>query len=308
MPVTQAWAVPAPWFGTFAAVSAHELSRGRRGWSLLVLLLFAWALISPATARAGEDEEPGAFEQAVDAGFGFVVNGLNAVLFYPLFDAEASHSAAGVADEPAEVEALLAEIEAGGFEIEHASFVLTLPADQVSEEQAEAIQAQVGLAIVPTIPKGTRTFTVERPVAGAGRDLLHRADGLHQHPRLPSRDRRGPRHLRQPRRRGRGLPLSGPRLRALGHGRAGQHRGRRPGRGHGRSGGGLLDDPRRLLGHVLEVRRVHPRAGLPQAPPRRPRARRADELPRRGPGDDGLRQACARSSRCSTSCRGSTAS
>ncbi|MFO7563479.1 MAG: alanine/glycine:cation symporter family protein [Enhygromyxa sp.] len=129
---------------------------------LLVVLALIIGLASPRHAHAGEVEEPGVLEQTVDRAFGVIVDGLSTVLFAPLFADSESASSAELVDEVAEIEQLVAEIEAKGFAVEHASFTLTLPAAQVSEEQAAALQTELGKAVVPTIPKGTRTFTVVR--------------------------------------------------------------------------------------------------------------------------------------------------
>lgn len=143
--------------------------------SLLGMLLLA-SLASPSSARAGEAPEPGALEQVVDGAFGVVVKGLDKVLFLPLFADSESASAPELVDEVAEIEALVAAIEAKGFAVHNASLTLTLPAAQVSEEQAAALQVELGKAVVPTIPQGTRTFTITRS-EGASESTLKAATG-----------------------------------------------------------------------------------------------------------------------------------
>jgi alanine or glycine:cation symporter, AGCS family len=133
---------------------------------VLPALLLLFALLAPGTARAEdpapEPEQAGALERAVDGAFGLVVEGLDKVLFFPLFADSESASSAELVDEVAEIEALVAEIEAKGFAVENASLTLTVPAGQVSEEQAAALTKTLGQAVVPTAPKGTRTFTIVR--------------------------------------------------------------------------------------------------------------------------------------------------
>ncbi len=132
--------------------------------SLLALLALLIALLAPTPARAGEGDaaEPGALEQAVDGAFGLVVDVLDKALFFPLFASSETVSSVELVDEAAELEGLLAELEARDIAVENASLTLTLPAAQVSEEQAAALQEQLGEIAVPTRPRGIRTFTVAR--------------------------------------------------------------------------------------------------------------------------------------------------
>jgi len=129
--------------------------------SLVATLLVA-NLSLPGSARAGEGQSPGAIEQAIDGAFGLVVKGLDKVLFLPLFADSESVSSPELIDEVAEIEALVAAIEAKGFTVKNASLTLTLPAAQVSEERAAALQVELGKAVVPTMPQGTRTFKIVR--------------------------------------------------------------------------------------------------------------------------------------------------
>jgi AGCS family alanine or glycine:cation symporter len=129
---------------------------------LLTALLLIIGLVIPKPAHAGEDKSSGGFEQTVDQAFGVVVNGLGKVLFAPLFARSETVSSAELVDEVAEIEELVAEIESKGFALENASLTLTVPADRVSEEQAAELQSKLGAAVVPTMPKGTRRFTVVR--------------------------------------------------------------------------------------------------------------------------------------------------
>jgi len=130
--------------------------------SLLLLALTLIVGMVPRPAYAGEADEPGAIEQGIDRAFGVVVNGLGRVLFQPLFAKSETVSSAELVDEVAEIEQLVAEIESKDFPLGRASLTLTVPADRVSEEQAAALQTKLGQAVVPTMPKGTRTFTIVR--------------------------------------------------------------------------------------------------------------------------------------------------
>ena len=163
--------------GTVAGVFARKQLA-----PLLVLIaLFATlagALAWPATARAAEDDDSASFEQAVDAAFGYVVNGLSRVLFAPLFASSESVSDDGLVDEPAELEALLAELEQTGFDVEAASLTLTLPAASISEEQAAALQLELAPVAVPTLPKGTRTFTLVRSEDASASTLTASTSGI----------------------------------------------------------------------------------------------------------------------------------
>lgn len=149
---------------------------------LLVLIALvatlAGALAWPATARAAEDDDSASFEQAVDAAFGYVVNGLSRVLFAPLFASSESVSDDALVDEPAELEALLAELEQTGFDVEAASLTLTLPAASISEAQAAALQTQLAPVAVPTLPKGTRTFTLVRSEDASASTLTASTSGI----------------------------------------------------------------------------------------------------------------------------------
>jgi AGCS family alanine or glycine:cation symporter len=130
---------------------------------ILVMIAFVCALASPTAARAGEGEQQEeSFEQVVDKGFGVIVKGLSKVLFAPLFSASETATSAELVDQVDELEALVAELEAKGFDVDTASLTLTVPADALSEEQAEALQKQLGEAVVPTMPVGTRTFKLVR--------------------------------------------------------------------------------------------------------------------------------------------------
>ncbi|HLT39581.1 MAG TPA: alanine:cation symporter family protein, partial [Enhygromyxa sp.] len=129
---------------------------------LLLALTLIVSLAIPRLAFAGESKQPGVLEQTIDKAFGLVVTGLDKVLFAPLFAGSESASSSELVDEVAEIEQLVAEIEGKGFAVDNASLTLTVPAAQVSEEQAAALQAELGKAVVPTVPKGTRTFTVVR--------------------------------------------------------------------------------------------------------------------------------------------------
>ncbi|PRP97442.1 Amino-acid carrier protein AlsT [Enhygromyxa salina] len=130
---------------------------------LLVLIAFVCALASPATARAGEGEgEPGVLEQSVDKAFGVVVKGLTKVLFAPVFADSESVTTLEFIDEVDEIEALVAQIEAKDFAVQNASLTLTVPASELTPETAKALEAELGAAVVPSAPKGTRTFKVVR--------------------------------------------------------------------------------------------------------------------------------------------------
>jgi alanine or glycine:cation symporter, AGCS family len=120
------------------------------------------ALTTPTPALAGDTNEPGAVEQAVDKAFGLAVSGLSKVLFAPLFADRESVSSAELVDEVAELEALIAELEARGFPVHNASLTLTVPADQIGEDELAALEAKLGAAAVPTMPRGTRSFTLIR--------------------------------------------------------------------------------------------------------------------------------------------------
>nr|WP_217910138.1 amino acid carrier protein [Pseudenhygromyxa sp. WMMC2535] len=141
-----------------------------RACTVLVAFLAAILGASPAWAEGGEDDS-GGFEEAVDAGFGVVVSALDTFLFFPLFEDTEVAEAPGVIDELGEVEPLLAKLEGAGIDVETASFTLRLPADALSAEEAEALQAKLGKEVVPTIPVGTQRFTIER-VEGATKSEL----------------------------------------------------------------------------------------------------------------------------------------
>lgn len=155
------------------AVSAPKLFA-----RILLIVSVIVTLTTSTSARAGGATEPGAFEQAVDKGFGVVVKVLDKVLFAPLFADSESASSAELVDEVPEVEALVASIEAKDFEVTNASFILTVPADQLSEEQAAALQIELGKAVVPTIPKGTRTFKITRSEDATQSTLTAATNGI----------------------------------------------------------------------------------------------------------------------------------
>lgn len=157
--------------GTFAPVSARN--------AVLILIAFVCALSSPALARAGQgDEQPNGFEQAVDDAFGVVVNGLDKVLFAPLFASSESVSSDDLVDEVIEIEALVAQIEAKDFALANASLTLTVPASAVTDEQAAALQTKLGAVVVPTMPMGTRKFTVVRSEDAKGSTLEAKTGGV----------------------------------------------------------------------------------------------------------------------------------
>ena len=131
----------------------------------ILALLVGFAIPSPAWAGADEDEAEDGIEQTIDRGFGVLVRGLDKVLFLPLFADSESASSTELVDDLAEVEDLLAEIEAKGFDVHNASLTLTVPAGQISQEQVEALMAKLGPAVVPTMPKGTQTFKIVRSEA-----------------------------------------------------------------------------------------------------------------------------------------------
>jgi alanine or glycine:cation symporter, AGCS family len=144
-----------------------------------MLIAFVCALSSPASARAGQgDEQSNRFEQAIDDAFGIVVNGLDKVLFAPLFASSESVSSDELVDEVAEIEALVAELETRDFALEDASLTLTVPAAAVTEAQAAALQAKLGPVVVPTLPMGTRTFTVVRSEDAEGSTLAANTGGI----------------------------------------------------------------------------------------------------------------------------------
>jgi AGCS family alanine or glycine:cation symporter len=144
-----------------------------------MLVAFVCALWSPAQARAGQGSEPpSAFEQAVDDAFGIAVNALDTVLFAPLFASSESATSAELVDEVAEIEALVAQLEAKDFALDNASLTLTVPASAVTEEQAAALQTKLGAVVVPTMPMGTRTFTVVRSEDAKGSTLEGNTGGI----------------------------------------------------------------------------------------------------------------------------------
>lgn len=164
----------------------------------LVLIALIVALVCPRAALAGEEggsegdgveepeqaedaeyaEEPGAAEKAVDAGFGVVVDALNTVLFLPLFADEASVETDIVVDEVSELEPLLAELAKTDLALENATLTLTVPASAFTEAEAEALQAELEPYAVPTAPKGTRKFVVERSEDAKGTTLTGKTGGI----------------------------------------------------------------------------------------------------------------------------------
>lgn len=128
----------------------------------LIALAMALALLWPVAAQADDGEDERSFEELVDAGFGVVVSALGKVLFYPLLADSETASSAELVDEVAELEQLIAEIEATDFPVPKASLTLTVPADQLDEDQAEAIEQRMREAAVPTAPVGIRRFTLTR--------------------------------------------------------------------------------------------------------------------------------------------------
>jgi AGCS family alanine or glycine:cation symporter len=146
--------------------------------SLIVLIALVHALLIPTVARAEQGDESPSFEQVVDGAFGFAVNGLSKVLFAPLFASSESTSRAELVDEVAELEAMIAELEDKGLDVEVASLVLTVPAADVSEAQAAALQQELGRAAVPTMPKGTRSFTLVRSETASESTLTGSTSGI----------------------------------------------------------------------------------------------------------------------------------
>lgn len=129
----------------------------------LLSLALVVGLVAPKAAHAGEEAGgPGTLEQSIDRAFGVVVNGLSKVLFQPVFASSETVSSAELVDEVAEIEQLVAELESKDFPVANASLTLTVPASQVSEAQAAELKTKLGKVVVPTMPKGTRTFTVVR--------------------------------------------------------------------------------------------------------------------------------------------------
>jgi AGCS family alanine or glycine:cation symporter len=145
---------------------------------IFTALLLILSLAIPRPAHAGEDDQPDGFEQTLDRAFGVVVNGLGKVLFWPLFAESEGVTVSELPDEVHELEQLVAEFEDSGFPIENASLTLTVPADRVSEEQAAELQKQLGPAVVPNIPKGTRKFTVVRSEDAKDTTLTAKTDGI----------------------------------------------------------------------------------------------------------------------------------
>ena len=146
---------------------------------LLIVLAFVCALSSPTRAWAApEGEEPSSFERIVDTGFGIVVTALDAVLFFPLGADDEVASSSERVDEPAEIEALVEAIEAKDFDTTNASFVLTVPAEAFTEEQAELLQAELGPVLVPTLPKGIRKFAVARSESASETTLEAKTGGV----------------------------------------------------------------------------------------------------------------------------------
>ncbi|TPV92282.1 MAG: alanine:cation symporter family protein [Myxococcales bacterium FL481] len=121
--------------------------------------------------------EPTGFEQAVDDVAGVVVNGLNTVLFYPLFVSAAETQSSVAEPDVEEVAAMLERIRADGFEPGEASLVLTVPRS-VGPQAAAALQRELTQRFVPSDPKGTRRLTVTRSRRATTARLKARTGGL----------------------------------------------------------------------------------------------------------------------------------
>lgn len=121
------------------------------------------------------------FEEAVDAGFGVVVNFLGAVLFFPLFADSETASTDEVLDEAADLpklEALVDELEQQGLAVPNASLTVTLPADAVAEEELEVLTKAFQEGLVPSAPVGTRTFTLVLDEAATGTTITGNTGGV----------------------------------------------------------------------------------------------------------------------------------
>ena len=160
-------------FGRRSSLSLRSLT------APLLALWMVFALLAPSSARAAEGEdESRSFEAIVDAGFGVVVNALDKVLFYPLMASSESASSDALVDEVAELDALIAEIEDGGFGVANASLTLTVPASQLPEEQAELVATRLREHAVPTDPVGVRRFKLVRSEDATESTLTANTSGI----------------------------------------------------------------------------------------------------------------------------------
>lgn len=127
---------------------------------------------------AWADDEPSGLESAVDSAAGFFVGVLDAVLYYPLFEQHGEASADTPTVEVGSVGALMDQLESDGFDTDEGSFVLTIPEDALSKEQAENLEKKLRARYVPTYPKGSRKFDVERSDTEKGATLKAKAGGI----------------------------------------------------------------------------------------------------------------------------------
>jgi AGCS family alanine or glycine:cation symporter len=137
----------------------------------LVLLV---TLAVPLSARA--DGSP--LERSVDAAAGLVVRVLDLVLYYPVLRDVEHAATAAIVTEVGQVGALIAQLEARGIDVGEASFTLTIPADALSEAQAQRLRERLTARFVPTAPKGTRSFAVERSETIEGSELRAETGGV----------------------------------------------------------------------------------------------------------------------------------
>jgi len=136
-------------------------------------LAFTWS----ATAHAAEPDEDG-FEQQIDAAAGVFVKVLGSVLFYPIMSRSKTAREDGLATDASQVREMLREIEDTGHPVARSSLTLTVPADEVTEEQAEALQTQLSREFVPTSPKGVRRFKVTRDDEATATTLTAATGGI----------------------------------------------------------------------------------------------------------------------------------
>jgi AGCS family alanine or glycine:cation symporter len=136
------------------------------------------ALMSRPAFAAPPDDETNAFEEAVDSAAGLVVDVLDVLLYYPLFQSSDTVEAPEPTIQPGQVGALIETLDQQGVDISEASFTLTIPEESLSEEQAEGLEEKLNARFIPTFPKGARTFTVERAKGATGAKLNSKSGGL----------------------------------------------------------------------------------------------------------------------------------
>ena len=129
----------------------------------MTLQLPSMARASSLADETAAAEETPVFVQAIDDGAGLVVQVLDTVLFFPVARTDVSVAAPGPVTDVASAKAALAALEASsGEELENLSLSFTVPSDEVSADEAAALERALTSAIVPTSPKGTRRLSVTR--------------------------------------------------------------------------------------------------------------------------------------------------